>query len=74
MKIGNAWKYNLDGTQITYSIREAEGQQTGQVTIPSLRNGDYFAISYDNASAPNFGSVTDRLYSGVSDADRPQNV
>lgn len=64
MKIGNAWKYNLDGTQITYSIREAEGQQTGQVTIPSLQNGDYFAISYDNASAPNFGSVTDRLYSG----------
>ena len=25
------WKYNLDGTQITYSIHEAEGQQTGKL-------------------------------------------
>lgn len=64
MHIYGTWKYNLDGTQITYSIHEAEGQQTGKLEVPGLDAGDYFAITYDNSAAPNFGSITDRLYSG----------
>ena len=36
----------------------------GRITIPSLESGDYFAISYDNSAAPNFGSVTDKVHKG----------
>lgn len=58
------WKFNLDGSQNTYSISEQEGVTKGQLVSENLTDGDYFEISYDNSAAPNFGSVTDKLHGG----------
>lgn len=64
LTIHDAWKYNLDGSRISYSVEEKEGEN-GKIELPGvLDEGDYFAISYDNSSAPNFGSVTDKLHDG----------
>ncbi len=63
MIINDVWKYNIDGSQISYSVEEIKGGG-GRITIPSLDKGDYFVLSYDNSAAPNFGSVTDKIHSG----------
>lgn len=65
--VTNLWRYNLDNTRITYSIREgtpktgADNRLTG---IDSLDEGDYFAVSYDNSAVPSFSQVTNAAHSG----------
>ena len=64
LTIQDAWKYNLDGSRISYSVEQRE-EGSGKIELPGvLDEGDYFAISYDNSAAPNFGSVTDKLHNG----------
>lgn len=63
LTIQNTWKYNLDGTMISYTVEEIDGGD-GKIVLDTLEEGDYFAISYDNTNVPNFGSVTDKVHNG----------
>ena len=63
MTIHDTWKYNLDGSLISYTVEEVEDGD-GKIETENLQDGDYFKISYDNTSAPNFGSVTDKIHNG----------
>lgn len=59
--IHNTWKYNLDGTAMHFTV---EKNSDAKITIDSLDEGDYFAPSYDNSAAPNFGSIVDKVHPG----------
>ena len=68
--IKGVWKYNLDGTLLTYSLKEKE-TATGKITneqlngaISNIDNDDYLLISYNNVAVPNFGSVITKLHNG----------
>lgn len=65
--IAGVWKYNLDGSLITYKVDqlpESEGGTTpGRLPLENMGE-DYLAITYDNSNVPNFGSIEDALYSG----------
>lgn len=61
ISIHNAWKYNLDGTLINYTVEKIDDSK---ITVDSLEQGDYFAPSYDNTAAPNFGSAVDKVHPG----------
>ncbi|MBC6680131.1 Cna B-type domain-containing protein [Zhenpiania hominis] len=63
MTYGNLWKYNLDGSRITYRVEEKEGTEEGKVEVQRLVP-DYFAISYDNSEAPNYGAVVNKIHDG----------
>ena len=63
LKIGDIWKYNLDGSRITLTVETKEGIGNGLV-VGNLPEGDYFALSFDNTGAPGFGSVTDKVHDG----------
>lgn len=71
--VDGLWRYNLDNTRISYSIKEgevtdaatepAEGDgKVDSVAVPE--EGDYFAIGYDNGEVPNYGDATDAVYGG----------
>ena len=60
--ISGLWKYRLDGTEITAWVTDMDLDR--EIEIDALDKGDYFAISYDNSSAPNFGAETERLHDG----------
>lgn len=71
--VDGLWRYNLDNTRISYSIKE--GEVTGAATKPAEgdgkvdsaavpEEGDYFAIGYDNGEVPNYGDATDAVYGG----------
>ncbi len=60
--IEHAWRYNLDGSLISFKLEEA-GDFTGRLSLDGLGE-DYLAISYDNSQASNDGSATDALYPG----------
>lgn len=71
--VDGLWRYNLDNTRISYSIKE--GEVTGAATEPEEgdgkvdsvavpEEGDYFAIGYDNGEVPNYGDATDAVYGG----------
>lgn len=71
--VDGLWRYNLDNTRISYSIKE--GEVTGAATEPAEgdgkvdsaavpEEGDYFAIGYDNGEVPNYGDATDAVYGG----------
>lgn len=71
--VDGLWRYNLDNTRISYSIKE--GEVTGAATKPAEGDGkvdsaavpeagDYFAIGYDNGEVPNYGDATDAVYGG----------
>lgn len=71
--IEGLWKYNLDGTSITYILQEktdggaVSGKIEGTVldgAIKDIDNDDYLKISYDNSSVPNYGSVITKLHNG----------
>ena len=65
--VTNLWRYNLDNTRITYSIREGtpETDVDNRLTgIDSLDEGDYFAVSYDNSAVPSFSHITNTVHSG----------
>lgn len=68
--ISNLWRYNLDNTRISYSIREGEkdadrDNRLNDINdIIGLQDGDYFAVSYDNSAVPSFSSETTAVYSG----------
>ena len=69
--ISRLWKYNLDGEEIDYWVEETGENPDKKIDGDELEEagldaGDYFAISYDNAAAPNYGGVTDRLHDGGS--------
>lgn len=63
LSLPNGWKYNLDGSLITYSLVEKK-EPNGELKLDELEGGDFLKISYDNAGAPNFGNVTDKLHPG----------
>ena len=55
-------KYNLDGSRITYTVGEIDGD--GRLEGVFTEGDDYYAISYDNTNAPNFGGITTEAHSG----------
>ena len=67
LTVAGVWKYNLDGSLITYKVDqlpESEGGTTpGRLPLENMGE-DYLAITYDNSDVPNFGSIEDALYSG----------
>lgn len=67
LTVAGVWKYNLDGSLITYKVDqlpESEGGTTpGRLPLENMGE-DYLAITYDNSNVPNFGSIEDTLYSG----------
>ena len=67
LTVAGVWKYNLDGSLITYKVDqlpESEGGTTpGRLPLENMGE-DYLAISYDNTKVPNFGSIENALYSG----------
>lgn len=67
LTVAGVWKYNLDGSLITYKVDqlpESEGGTTpGRLPLENMGE-DYLAITYDNSHVPNFGSIEDALYSG----------
>lgn len=67
LTVAGVWKYNLDGSLITYKVDqlpEADGGTTpGRLPLENMGE-DYLAITYDNSNVPNFGSIEDALYSG----------
>ncbi len=71
--IEGLWKYNLDGTSITYILQEKtdSGAVSGKIegtvlgdAIKDIDKDDYLKISYDNSSVPNYGSVITKLHNG----------
>lgn len=67
MAYENLWKYNLDGSRMTYQVvvkEKIEEEQKDKIYIEGLDKGDYFVISYDNAEAPNYGSVVTQIHDG----------
>ena len=68
LTVTDSWKYNLDGSLIAYhidQIPDSTGSPSGSLSTPPEMNleGDSFAIIYDNAKAPNYGTNVDALYS-----------
>lgn len=67
LTVAGVWKYNLDGSLITYKVDqlpESEGGTTpGRLPLENMGE-DYLAITYNNSNVPNFGSIEDALYSG----------
>lgn len=67
MAYENLWKYNLDGSRMTYQVvvkEKIKEEQKDKIYIEGLDKGDYFVISYDNAEAPNYGSVVTQIHDG----------
>lgn len=70
--IGNLWKYNIDGTPMTYQLEEIGAGDSADGKLNSgelggafeLDDGDCFQISYDNTGVPNHASETGAVYSG----------
>lgn len=63
--ISGLWKYNLDGSLIYATVSEED--KDGRLDVPGsviLEEGDYFAISYDNSAASNYGAVKDCIHDG----------
>ena len=60
LTVAGVWKYNLDGSLITYKVDqlpESEGGTTpGRLPLENMGE-DYLAITYDNSNVPNFGSM-----------------
>lgn len=67
LTVAGVWKYNLDGSLITYKVDqlpESEGGTTpGRLPLENMGE-DYLAITYNNSNVPNFGSIENALYSG----------
>ena len=69
MSVPGIWKYNVDGSPISFWIDE-NSVFSDSMSIPSenaaglLEGDDTFLITYSNAGVPNSASVTDRVYSG----------
>lgn len=66
VSVPGIWKYNVDGSPISFWIDE----NSDSMSIPSedaaglLEGDDTLLITYSNAGVPNSASVTDRVYSG----------
>lgn len=58
--ITDLWRYNLDGSPIIYKVDSQNNQLVGDL----MEEGDYYKVTYDNAGVPNYGAVTDAVYSG----------
>lgn len=69
VSVPGIWKYNVDGSPISFWIDENDNLSVS-MSIPSedaadlLEGDDTFLITYSNAGVPNSASVTDRVYSG----------
>lgn len=62
--INDVWKYNLDGSLITYKLDQNPGSGEASGKLPLDNTEDYLAILYDNSKVPNFSTIEDALYSG----------
>ena len=72
--VSGMWKYNLDGSPITYWVTEKEddedGKADGRLTEAELTDGllpdegDWLEIIYDNSKVPNHGQDTSAVYGG----------
>ena len=73
--VSGMWKYNLDGSPITYWVTETENDEgdkadgrltenelTGEDLLPE--ESDWLEIIYDNSKVPNHGQNTKEVYSG----------
>ncbi len=58
--IRDLWRYNFDGSRIIYNVEA----QNNIITAEGMEEGDQYSVIYDNALVPNYGSVTDKVYSG----------
>lgn len=69
VSVPGIWKYNVDGSPISFWIDE-NSKFSESMSIPSadaaglLEGDDTLLIIYSNAGVPNSASVTDRVYSG----------
>lgn len=69
VSVPGIWKYNVDGSPISFWIDENDDLNES-MSIPSadaaglLEGDDTFLIIYSNAGVPNSASVTNRVYSG----------
>ena len=69
VSVPGIWKYNVDGSPISFWIDE-NSEFSESMSIPSedaadlLEGDDTLLITYSNAGVPNSASVTDRVYSG----------
>ena len=69
VSVPGIWKYNVDGSPISFWIDEND-DLNDSMSIPSadaaglLEGDDTFLITYSNAGVPNSASVTNRVYSG----------
>lgn len=69
VSVPGIWKYNVDGSPISFWIDE-NSEFSESMSIPSadaadlLEGDDTFLITYSNAGVPNSASVTNRVYSG----------
>lgn len=73
--VSGMWKYNLDGSPITYWVTETENDEgdkaDGRLTENELTDeglipeeGDWMEIIYDNSKVPNHGQDTGAVYGG----------
>lgn len=69
VSVPGIWKYNVDGSPISFWIDE-NSEFSESMSIPSadaaglLEGDDTLLITYSNAGVPNSASVTNRVYSG----------
>lgn len=64
IQVNDAWRYHLDGSQLTYRVAEKDQDGILDGTELDLTGEDHFSISYDNTNSTNHGSGTDGAYSG----------
>lgn len=69
LDIPKAWKYNLDGSLIDYSLEQKLDLPQAEKDILPIPEAmdleeDEFALTYDNHSTPNHGTDVTTLYTG----------
>lgn len=64
IKVSGLPQYRIDGTEILYDIREADGSQDYRLNGYDPGEGDYFSIDYNNTDVSNHGTDTTAAYNG----------
>ena len=67
LTVEGGWKYNLDGSEISYTLDLTDNPESNDrlhLTTGALENGDYLRVTYDNSAAPNVGSIDTECYPG----------
>ncbi len=64
IKVSGLPQYRIDGTEILYDIREADGSQDYRLNGYDPGERDYFSIDYNNTDLSNHGTDTTATYNG----------